>query len=94
MRRASVAATSGREIIACGKLTTSRPSTPPSSAIGSRSTQTHWTRPGEHLVERDGTRAGNVLRRHLDAARLERAQLTLLVGRQEDVAQACVRPAR
>src|SRR5260221_10003519 len=39
---ASVAATIGRDTIACGKLTTSSPSKAPSSAIGSASSRVTW----------------------------------------------------
>src|SRR5690349_6951826 len=90
---ASVAATIGRDAIACAKLTTSRPSIAPrrvsekkaSGSIARRSASA-LAAPGEDVVERDGARRRDVLRGDLHAARGELAQRPLLVGGEEDVA--------
>ena len=82
----------GREIIACGKLTTSSPKTPASSATGNRSGAVLArcsakrngmtaiqlsTRPDSNSLKRDGRRAWDVLCRHGNAELRDGAQSLL-----------------
>ena len=60
---------------------------PPSSESGRSSLTTTPRRSVEHLLERDRTRGGHVLRRDHGAERGDVAQGRFFVRREEDVAQ-------
>ena len=95
---AAVAATMGREIMICGKLTTSNPHTAPNRATGSTVTMNglSWgsssvTIARQQVIERNRARGGDILRGHNDAARGEAAQSPLFVLREKHVPQASAR---